>query len=254
MMIKKIIKFNPTKDTLVAFLSGAIVIILSLLMNVFKGENVFNDLVTVFLRDILIIFIVGFCFVLYYVLIKKKDKLEDIGVTNKKLTLSLILNLLFGLGLLLMFIKKNNKEIVINYGTYCAIVYIFVAGIFEMLFIYGFLRSYFEKAFGIIPSVVLTSIFYSLHHVGFQPEFKKLFFVGIMYTSIIYITKNIFIIFPMFWGVGATWDVLINSSAGNNLTNTFSLIVALGILTFMVLYGIWIKDKLNKEKSICERL
>lgn len=253
-MIKKIIKFNPTKDTLVAFLSGAIVIILSLLMNVFKGENVFNDLVTVFLRDILVIFIVGFCFVLYYVLIKKKDKLEDIGVTNKKLTLSLILNLLFGLGLLLMFIKKNNKEIVINYGTYCAIVYIFVAGIFEMLFIYGFLRSYFEKAFGIIPSVVLTSIFYSLHHVGFQPEFKKLFFVGIMYTSIIYITKNIFVIFPMFWGVGATWDVLINSSAGNNLTNTFSLIVALGILTFMVLYGIWIKDKLNKEKSICERL
>ena len=53
-----------------------------------------------------------------------------------------------------------------------------------MTFIYGYLRMSFEKAFGIIPAVLLTAAFYSLHHAGFQPEFVHLFFVGIMYCSV----------------------------------------------------------------------
>ncbi|MFX0548554.1 type II CAAX prenyl endopeptidase Rce1 family protein [Hathewaya histolytica] len=242
-MLKKLIKFNPTKDTGVAFICGVLIIILSLLMNFFKDRSLFHKLVSVLFRDILMILTIGFGFVLYYVLIKKRGKLSDIEITQKKLLPSLILNVIFGICLLFMFMSKSTRRIIINYSTFCAIVYIFVAGIFEMVFIYGFLRCYFEKAFGIIPSIFLTSIFYSLHHVGFQPEFMKLFLVGVMYASVIYITRNIFIIFPVFWGVGATWDVLINSTVGSGLTNTFSLVVSLGVLICMILYSIWIKNK-----------
>lgn len=55
-----------------------------------------------------------------------------------------------------------------------------------MIFIYGFLRDQFERAFGMIPAVILTAIFYSFHHDGFQPEFLKLFWVGIIYVSVFY--------------------------------------------------------------------
>ena len=77
----------------------------------------------------------------------------------------------------------------------------------------------------------MTAVFYSLHHAGFQPEFLKLFFVGIMYVSVFYITKNIFSIFPFFWGVGAIWDVLINSEAGKQIENIQSFYIAIGHLS-----------------------
>ncbi|MEA4970733.1 MAG: hypothetical protein VB051_09430 [Candidatus Pelethousia sp.] len=96
------------------------------------------------------------------------------------------------------------------------------------------MRHYFDKAFGIIPANLLTAFFYSLGHAGFQPGFLKLLFVGILYCSTIYITGNIFIIFPFFWGVGAIWDVLINSSAGRSLQNGSSFIVALCLLAAML--------------------
>lgn len=110
-----------------------------------------------------------------------------------------------------------------------------------MLFIYGFLRSGFERSFGIIPAIILTAVFYSLHHAGFQPEFMHLFFVGIMYVSVYYITKNLFIIFPFFWGVGALWDVLVDSSAGDSIKNSFSFGVALAIIFGIVIWMIIIK-------------
>ncbi|WP_456298465.1 hypothetical protein [Acetatifactor aquisgranensis] len=48
------------------------------------------------------------------------------------------------------------------------------------------------------PAILITAIFYSLHHAGFQPEFTKLFFVGILYVTVFYFTHNIFSIFPFF--------------------------------------------------------
>ena len=105
-----------------------------------------------------------------------------------------------------------------------------------MVFIYGFLRYEFERAFGILPAILITAIFYSLHHAGFQPEFTKLFFVGIMYVAVYYFTHNIFSIFPFFWGVGAVWDVLVHSEAGNQIKNETSFIIA--ILMFIAMIGI----------------
>lgn len=107
-----------------------------------------------------------------------------------------------------------------------------------MVCIYGFIRHYLERAFGIVPAIVLTALIYSLHHAGFQPEFLKLFFVGILYCSVFYITRNIFILFPLFWGMGAIWDVLINSVEGQSLNNTTTFLVAIGLFVAMLLFAL----------------
>ena len=121
-----------------------------------------------------------------------------LGVHKNKLAVSLAINVIASISLLVMFISKNTKDIGFNINSFYAITYILVAGIFEMVFIYGFLRYEFERAFGILPAILITAIFYSLHHAGFQPEFTKLFFVGIMYVTVFYFTYNIFSIFPFF--------------------------------------------------------
>lgn len=245
--LKKCFKFELSKDTAVAFISGVVVILLSLLMSFFQKQTIIDEIMSIFLRDVLMILFIGFCFVLYYVIIVKKENISVLGITKNKLVLSLGLNMVFGISLLISFMKDGSR-IMFNYGALCAIVYIFAAGIFEMVFIYGFLRNYFEKAFGIIPSIILTAFFYSFHHVGFQPEFLKLFFVGLMYVSVFYITRSIFIIFPFFWGVGAIWDVLVNSTAGENLLGTTSLIVGIAIILIMIAISFYFKSKVRNQR------
>lgn len=118
---------------------------------------------------------------------------------------------------LLSVCGKEKTDDLFDQDSFYAVTYILTVGIFEMVFLYGFLRYEFERAFGILPAVFLTAFFYSLHHAGFQPEFTKLFFVGVMYVTVFYVTRNLFAIFPFFWGIGAVWDVLVNSEAGSQI-------------------------------------
>lgn len=217
-------------------------------MGLFTDNTIMDMAISIFLRDVCMMLGVGFAFVFYYVLIRKKESLEIIGITKNKLKRSLCLNIVFAIALLLQFMSAGEK-LVFNRETLYAIVYIFAAGIFEMVFIYGFLRCFFERAFGIIPAIILTAICYSLHHAGFQPEFGKLFFVGIMYVVVFYFTKNIFVIFPFFWGVGAIWDVLVQSTAGESLTSFTYFMVGLIVLVLMIVISLYYNKLIEKTKA-----
>lgn len=176
-MRNKWLHFDVDKESIFGLICGIFMILLSIAMTLFN-----NDISNIILRDILMILFLGFFTPIYYILIIKKKKLSVLGIHKNKLAASLAINVITGISLLVMFINKNTEHIVFNINSFYAITYILVAGIFEMIFIYGFLRYEFERTFGILPAILITAIFYSLHHAGFQPEFTKLFFVGIMYS------------------------------------------------------------------------
>jgi len=234
--MKKLFRFNFTKETAVAFAAGAVMIALSLLMLPFAGDSLADKIISFVLRDLLMIFGLGVVFVSLFVE-RNKDGVKAIGFTGKKNVLSLLLDLLFAAGLLAMFLKEGRPQGIWEARNLYAAAYILVAGVFEMTFIYGYLRACFEKAFGIVPAILLTAAFYSFHHAGFQPEFLHLFFVGLMYSAVYYITQNLLIVFPFFWAAGALWDVIVSSEAGNEIKNLESFAIALAIL---VLSAIWI--------------
>ena len=234
--MKNLFRFNFTKETAVAFAAGAVMIALSLLMLPFMGASLFDKIDSFVLRDLLMIFGLGVVFVSLYVE-RNKDGVKAIGFTGKRNVLSLLLNILFAAGLLAMFLKEGRPQGIWEARNLYAAAYILVAGVFEMTFIYGYLRACFERAFGIVPAILLTAAFYSFHHAGFQPEFMHLFFVGLMYSAVYYITQNLLIVFPFFWAVGALWDVIVSSEAGNEIKNLESFAIALAIL---VLSAIWI--------------
>ena len=235
--MNKLFRFNFTKETLVAFSAGAVMIILSLIMLLFCTDSFWDKAMCFILRDLLMIFGLGIVFVSLYEGREGKAVLKGIGFTGRKTSLSLILDFVFGAGLLAMFLKEEVPSGILEVKNLYAATYILVAGVFEMTFIYGYLRASFEKAFGIIPAIVLTSAFYSFHHAGFQPEFLHLFLVGLMYCSAYYITQNLLVIFPFFWGVGALCDVIVSSEAGEGIKNLESFVIALVILA---LSAIWI--------------
>lgn len=244
--MNKLFRFNFTKKTAVALTAGTVMVALSLLMLPFSGSSFLDKAMSFVLRDLLMIFGLGVVFVSLYAGKDGKSALNEIGFSGRKNVLSLILDFIFGAALLAMFLKEEIPSGLADIKNFYAAVYILTAGIFEMTFIYGFLRSSFEKAFGIIPAIILTSVFYSFHHAGFQPEFMHLLFVGLMYCSVYYITQNLLIIFPFFWGVGALWDVIVSSDAGSEIKNAESFIIALVIL---LLSAIWIFILKRRKRS-----
>lgn len=241
-MKNKWLHFDIDKENIFGLVCGLIMVLLSMAMTIFDSE-----IGNIILRDILMILFLGFLTPIHYILITKKKNLSVLGIHKEKLTVSLTINVAAGISLLAMFISKNTEHIIFDINSFYAITYILVAGIFEMIFIYGFLRYEFERAFGILPAILITAIFYSLHHAGFQPEFSKLFFVGIMYVTVFYFTHNIFSIFPFFWGVGAIWDVLVNSEAGGQIKNGTSFIIAMLMLIAMIGISIFIHCKIKNR-------
>lgn len=248
-MKNKWLHFDIDKETVFGLGCGVMMLLLSIAMSLFH-----SGISNILLRDVFMILLLGFLLPLYYLLIIKKKDLSVLGFHRKKLAGSLAIDLIAGVSLLGMFVSKNTEDIIFQADSFYAVTYILVAGIFEMIFIYGFLRYEFERAFGILPAIFMTAAFYSLHHAGFQPEFTKLFFVGLMYVTVFYFTHNIFAIFPFFWGVGAVWDVLVNSEAGEQIKNRTSFIIA--IFMFLVMTGISIflyrKMKMERAKVISE--
>ena len=247
-VIKSLFRFNVTKETGLAVLMGLLMIVLSFLMIPFGGDSLRDMFISFILRDFLMIFGLGVAFVSLYVE-KKENVLEDLGFNKRKIILSVIINIVLAIGLLAMFLKEQVPTNIISLKNLYGTVYILTAGIFEMTFIYGYLRMSFEKTFGIIPAIILTSILYSRHHAGFQPEFLHLFLVGLMYCSVFYITQNMLIIFPFFWGVGALWDVLVSSEAGEEIKNPGSFAIALIILTASFLWILY-RKKRKKENAV----
>lgn len=244
-MKKELLHFQLDRKIIVGLVSGIFMVLLSCAMNFFPDST----LAAIILRNVLMIFVLGFIFPLYYVLIKEKKSLAVLGIHTEKWKISLLINVILALALWGIFSRKSTGAIHFTLENFYAITYIFVAGIFEMLFIYGFLRYRFEQAFGIIPAIILTATFYSFHHAGFQPEFVKLFFVGVLYTTVFFLTKNILIIFPFFWGVGATWDVLVDSQAGEQITNTNSFLISICLLIGMILSFLFIMKRGHQRRG-----
>ena len=144
-MRNNLIKVNIDKETLITIGSAFLMVTLSFIMNLFQK----NEFVAIILRNILMIFLLGFCFPLYYILIRKRKNLSELGFTRKKLGISLIINVVLAVLLFMIFSHKQHSAISVNLNSFYAITYIIVAGIFEMIFIYGFLRYEFERSFGV---------------------------------------------------------------------------------------------------------
>ncbi|NLA58811.1 MAG: hypothetical protein GX855_07945 [Firmicutes bacterium] len=202
--------WRPTFDTLVAAGSGLVVLALSAVMGRLTGVN---PLAAILVRDVAMVIAAGIFFPLWYIRHRGRQW-ADLGFHLKGWKLYLALNLVFG-GLLwgLLSVSRGPWDIAWDSHTLGCVLYVMLAGIFEVVFFYGFQLHLFEKALGPVMGIVLTAAFYSLHHLGFQREFAKLFLVGIMYGTACRSAKSVLIIYPFFWGVGAVYDVLVQAQA-----------------------------------------
>jgi hypothetical protein len=84
-------------------------------------------------------------------------------------------------------------------------VYHPLRGFFEALFWRGWVLLRLEDSFGAIPAILLGSLLYAAYHIGYGmplSEMVFLFFIGVMYSVAFRLTKNIFILWPIFQPMG----------------------------------------------------
>jgi len=201
------IRWEPNRSALRAAVVGIAILLFSLAMIGTKDREVLS----IFIRDILMILAAGFAIPL--AVIAKEDGFPEYGLHGRKWYIYLPINLALGVLLLGLFLWEAPPPagFVPGVEVIGQIAYIMLAGIFETLVFYSYIRTAVERSFGIIPGILAAAAFYSLHHAGFQPEFVKLFIVGIMYAVVFRLGNSALLIFPFFWGVGGCYDVLVQS-------------------------------------------
>lgn len=211
MKIKKSLKhlfqfrWQPTRDIAIVFISWILVMFLNYIAYA-KDIIIYAIVFGVFL----LILGMGAAFPVGWAVYRKKS-LASIGITSKYWWRSLFL------GIILTLVLEVVPYITGQFGgpfplgiqLFALILLALTAGLFEAVYFRGFVQLRLEKSFGIIPSIFVASGFYSLYHIGYGGTWAdpstlvRLVIVGIIFSAIFRITKNILIIWPFAIPFGA---------------------------------------------------
>lgn len=218
-MIDSLIHLFPSEATFIAFSAGILCVFLSYLLIVFRK----NRIARFVFRDIVTLVGLGVLLPVWWVRTNGLS-FNDFGLPGANWILALPADLVLAslFFTMLYFEAKKKGESLDFSGKAGTIFYLMVGVLFETLFFYSFLRQLFEEAFGMIPAFFLTSVFYSLHHIGLEEQMKgatpgkelrKLFFVGLLYSTTFRIFNSALAIFPFFIGVGVISDLIVEKQS-----------------------------------------
>jgi hypothetical protein len=165
----------------------------------------------------------------------------DFGLTIRRWPMFLTINLALAVSLFLQlrFSTPPSADFVWNAAACWKAAYVLLAVTFECLFFYSFLRTLLERSFGIVPAIALAALFYAFHHAGFQPEFGKLFFVGVLYATVFRLGNSALLIWPFFLGVGGVYDVLIKSRVVSEIAHVELRVLVLAALMGVSCFWAW---------------
>jgi membrane protease YdiL (CAAX protease family) len=237
-IISKLFTWQPSRETLIAAITGFVVIALSAAMLPSRH----CPWLSILIRDIGQIYLVGILFPLLYIF-RTGNRFAEFGFTLKRWYILLPINLVLGALLLFMFLSESPPpaDFSLTAPVVWKAAFVIVTVFFELIFFYGFLRTLFEKAFGIVPGIILAALFYSFHHMGFQPEYAKLIFVGLLFALVYRLGNSALLLYPFFMGVGGTYDVLIQSQAVSPIQYPEIRTVYLFILILAAVLWTWRK-------------
>lgn len=191
------IKFKPEKETLIVFAAFFACVGANALASLFME----TPLYVLFYQGLLVL---GVCifFPLWYVGIRNKQPLSTIGLTTKGWKRALLVGLIFVIfSVPWRIVGKGLPFPAMDILIYTSIALV-MSTLFEELFFRGFLQTRFEKAFGVLPAIVLSGLTFSLYHLGY-PAYRDigplmvLFFVGMFFAVAFRITNNVITSFTL---------------------------------------------------------
>jgi hypothetical protein len=232
-LVNSLIKFAPDKNLVIALGAAALSVMASVLMNLTESE-----VLRIVLRQLIQVIGISLVFPFFILHCNREFQKASIRLDRplRYIAISILLSILLFFQMAIDIGLDNIR--VTNLVQVEGAFYVMVTNIVEVFFFACFIRYYVEKSLGLISGIVISAAFFSLHHAGFQPEYMKLFIVGLVFITIIRIANHWLIAFP-FWWVGGVFDVMFGSEATALVDWTGFTIYSVIILAVILGLFIW---------------
>ncbi len=197
------VRWNPNKDLTVVAISWLLVVGAIYTATNIVGQQVWGGIAYFLLYAIIGAAVCGVGIPLYWTVVVRRKPVSDLGITSRRLGLSILLQLVFSLLLFIPTLAKTALppfEVLIPLAALALTI-----GFFEAVFWRGWVLQRFEDAFGLLPAIFLGSVLYAAYHIGYgmpTSEMVFLFFIGVMYAVAFLLTRSIFILWPLFQPMG----------------------------------------------------
>jgi len=240
------VRFNPGRDLLAVLVSWVLVTGALYTATFVVGSDTSGGILYFALYAIVTAALFGVGLPLYWMVVVRKRPLADLGITTRFLGISLVIQVL--LTGLLYFTGLSGATFP-SFGELLPLIALTLTiGFFEALFWRGWVQLRLEDAFGLVPAILLGSALYALYHIGYgmtASEIIFLFFIGLMFAVIFRLTKNIFILWPLFQPMGQLITLL-----EENLP--LPPIAALGFfeVLLLMLAMVWFASRYHKKHPL----
>lgn len=195
----RLFNFNFTLDTVVALIS-VLLMWASFFIMYHTNSMVIKGFVFCILTNIGLNVLVP----LIWCLIYKKEKIEVLGITKNNIISGIVI------GSALAYVKLYQLIPLLS-GVNWSIHLIYNAFLFwEPFFIFGWLQSRFEKAFGIVGGIILTGIALGVYHLG-SFELKNVLIItanGIVFAMVYRLVNNLLVMWPALWCISSSVGTL----------------------------------------------
>ena len=196
-------RWNPNRDLAALVLSWLLVVGALYTATFIVGQEIWGGMAYFVLYGVVGAALFGVGIPLYWMTVVRKRPIAELGLTTRWLVISLVLQLIFAgfqyIGTLAKASLPSVEELLPLVALALAI------GFFEAVFWRGWILLRLEEAFGIIPAVLVGSGLYAAYHIGYGmplSEMTFLFFIGIMFAVVFRLTRNVFILWPVFQPMG----------------------------------------------------
>jgi len=232
---KRWFAYNPTPDTAAAIATALIMCCGGYYLLVHLPEGSTLQLVYRVIFELLLVI-----FPVWWICHHNNESLDGLGFTWKNLEKSLIISIVITL-VFLYFVFRHFS----SYGI--ALVPHFLMNaiiLWEPFFLFAWLQLRFDRAFGIIPGILLAGICLGAYHIGTYelPLVLSLAAFGIVFAAIFRLTENIFIMWPLTWSTASAEGSL----EGGFLFGWNDVVVASLILTVQLAFIVYTWGKLRE--------
>jgi membrane protease YdiL (CAAX protease family) len=238
-------RWNPNRDLIAVAISWLLVTAALYTATVIVGPQPGGGMPYFLLYAVLTATVLGVGIPVYWTVFVRGRSIADLGFTTRRLGLSLVLQLILAA---IQAYSLRGQLSLPGYQKLIPLIALSLAiGFFEAIFWRGWVLLRLEEIFGLIPAVLIGSLMYALYHIGYAmplSEIVFLFFIGVMFAIVFRLTKNIFILWPLFQPMGQM-VTLVNDQLTLPLISTLGFVDVLLVMIVIV----WLASRYHQKRK-----
>lgn len=237
------VHWKPGKDLAVVGFSWLLVVGALYTATTIIGQAVWGGMAYFLFYAVIGATLFGVGIPLYWMTVVRHRPVADLGLTTRRIGLSLALQLVFAAAL--YFVTLATVQLPPLEQLIPLMALALTIGFFEAVFWRGWVLLRLEEAFGVIPAILLGSALYAIYHIGYgmpASEMLFLFFVGILFAVVFRLTKSVLILWPFFQPMGQLVTLVRDGL-------TLPLLAALGFVEVLILMLVlvWLANRYQRK-------